>query len=103
MCVYVHAPCLYVATKRAQRQCEGHCSPEVEESRSGIEETQIEDSAGILLRTTDCEDKQPRLEGLEVEGMQLGDPVTGDWEVEEDDGDTVFGVRVQGLSPDDVA
>lgn len=82
----------------------------MEGSRSGFEDTQGDDSAGILLRTRDCEDKQPRLEGQggeeedEEEGEgEVGDPVTGDGGEEEDDSDEVFGVWQEELSPADVA
>lgn len=83
----------------------------MEGSRSGFEDTQGDDSAGILLRTRDCEDEQPRLEGLggeeedeeEDEETQVGDPVTGDGGEEEDDGDEVLGVWAEELSPADVA
>lgn len=68
----------------------------MEGSRPDSEDKQTEDSAGILLRTRDREDKQPRLGGL-------GDSVTAEEGEEEDDGDKVLGVWVEELSPADVA
>lgn len=97
---------MLLPTKEAQWQRVGHWSPEVEGSRSGFEDTQTKTSAGILLRTSDCEDNSPRLGGRdrgeeEDEETQVSDPVTVDWG--EDDSDEVFRVWAEELSPADMA